>query len=68
MKKQQISVVEAAAALRLSYNQTLRLILIGALKGARVNGRWTVDPRDIERLRLQDDPAGVTSAAVRKEE
>jgi len=45
-----IDLVEAATRLRKSYNATLRLVVIGVLDGARVEGRWLVRATDVERL------------------
>ena len=45
-----IDLVEAATRLRKSYNATLRLVVIGVLDGARVEGRWLVRAADVERL------------------
>ena len=42
--------IEAAVALGASYNQVLRLVLVGDLKGVRRGGRWFVDRGDLARL------------------
>ena len=39
---QWIPLTDAAAQLRLSYNQILRLVLIGELPGRRIGKRWVV--------------------------
>jgi len=44
-----ISLTEAAARLRRSYSQVLRLILIGELQGWRISGRWRVQSDDVDR-------------------
>lgn len=51
MKQEQVRLVEAAVKLELSYNQTLRWILLGRLKGEQRDGRWFVDAVDLERVR-----------------
>lgn len=42
--------VNAAIALGASYSAVYRLVLTGALKAERRNGRWRVDQRDLQRL------------------
>ena len=42
-----IPLIEAAQRLGLSYNQALRLVLIGQLDGRRSNGRWLVDAQSV---------------------
>lgn len=46
-----IPLTDAAIVLSASYNQTLRLVLLGELRGQRVHGRWMVDDGDIGRVR-----------------
>ncbi|HEX9581610.1 MAG TPA: helix-turn-helix domain-containing protein [Gemmatimonadales bacterium] len=55
-------VVGAAARLRLSYPQTLRLILRGDLEAVRINGRWHVHRESLERLAAQRSPRGGDAA------
>lgn len=50
MNSVELPLVVAAARLRLSYNQAMRLVLIGEIKGIRRDGRWWVDAADVERL------------------
>lgn len=50
MRKAEVTLTQAAALLAASYNQTMRLVLVGALKGEQRRGRWFVDARDLERL------------------
>lgn len=45
-----LSLSEAAACLRKSYGQTLRLVMLGLLKGEKRNGRWIVDQSDLNRV------------------
>lgn len=49
--KKLIPLVDGAAALGASYNQTLRLVLLGQLRGERVHGHWMVEEDDLERAR-----------------
>jgi len=54
-----ITLSEAAAMLGLSYNRTLRLVLIGDLRGEQRHGRWVVDEAAAEQLgrsRLRREP------------
>ncbi len=56
-RPEMIPLTEAAHRLRRSYNQTLRLVLLGELKGAKNGrGRWEVDASDVERLRTASYP------------
>ena len=50
MSSNKIDLVAAAAELQLPYSKAYRLVLIGALKGERQEGRWLVDRADLERL------------------
>jgi hypothetical protein len=52
-KVPEVTLMDAAARLAASYNQTLRLVLVGKLAGERRNGRWYVDADDLERLRAE---------------
>jgi hypothetical protein len=51
MQSTEVTLTEAAITLAASYNQTLRWVMVGELKGERRNGRWFVDAADLERLR-----------------
>jgi hypothetical protein len=52
MTPRSITIARACQILGKSYNQTLRLILLGRLRGWQNNiGRWEVDPQSVERLR-----------------
>ena len=42
--------MDAAARLGMSYGRTLRLVLIGALKGEKHHGHWVVSIADLNRL------------------
>lgn len=44
---------DGAWRLGLSYHATLRLLLVGQLKGERRDGHWVVDMADVERLRRE---------------
>lgn len=57
------TLTEAAFRLGRSYNQTLRLVLIGELEGRREAGRWLVTTESIERLRERIRPALLTARA-----
>ena len=61
MRQEEIPLTEAAARLRLSYNQTLRFVLLGRLCGEQRDGRWRVTVRSVEKLlrerEAQDAPA-----------
>lgn len=50
MNDKEVPLVEAAAKLHMSYNQTLRWIMIGRLQGLRRNGRWFVSAADLRRF------------------
>ena len=45
-----IPIADAAARLRLSYNQVLRLVLIGRLEGKRRGLRWMVSRNAVNRF------------------
>lgn len=53
MKSEEVHLVEAAVKLGASYNQTLRWVLVGRLKGERRDGRWYVDAADLNRLHAE---------------
>lgn len=53
MSESMIPLSQAALALSASYNQTLRWVLVGDLKGERRDGRWLVDAADVERLKAE---------------
>ena len=48
--KNLIPLIQGSALIRRSYNQTLRLVLLGELRGERKEGRWYVDEVDARRL------------------
>jgi hypothetical protein len=48
---EEVKLVDAAIALGKSYNATMRLVIVGELKGGRRDGRWFVDRQDLERIR-----------------
>ena len=50
-----ISVSEAGARLRLSYNQVLRLVLVGDLHGERRGNRWFVFVTAVEEMREREN-------------
>lgn len=50
MSDEEVRLVEAAVKLGASYNQTLRWVLVGRLKGQRRDARWFVNARDLERF------------------
>ena len=49
------SVSDAAARLRLSYNQVLRLVLVGDLRGERRGNRWFVFVAAVEEMREREN-------------
>jgi hypothetical protein len=49
-ERSSVDLVEAAARLRVPYHTAHRLVLTGRLNGRRLNGRWAVDPVDLDRL------------------
>ncbi len=53
MENEEVPLVEAAVKLGASYNQTLRWVILGRLKGERRDGRWFVSAADVERLRAE---------------
>ncbi len=56
-----IPLTEAGHRLRLSYNQILRRVMVGELRGEQIDGRWQVDADQVERLQK---PGDVSSDAV----
>lgn len=50
MNGARIGLAEAAQRLAVPYQTAHRLLLIGALRGNKVAGRWYVGLRDVERL------------------
>lgn len=51
-----ISLTDAAARLRRSYSQVLRLVLKGALRGWKEADHWRVNATDVERLAREARP------------
>ncbi len=51
----EITLTAAAQRLGLSYHQTLRLVLTGALRGAQRGGHWFVQAADVTRYRRRAD-------------
>ena len=51
---QTIPLTEAGYRLGLSYSQILRRVMVGELRGNRVDGKWSVDVEAVERLRKPD--------------
>lgn len=58
-----VELVEAAAKLRVAYHTAHRWVLIGRLKGSRVNGAWTVDATDLDRLIREREGSQVAQVA-----
>lgn len=50
MNKSEVTLVSAAAHLRVSWHTAYRLMLTGALPGQQRKGRWYVVQADVERL------------------
>jgi predicted site-specific integrase-resolvase len=54
MTRRAMTIANACQILGKSYNQTLRLILLGHLHGwQKRNGRWEIDAQSVERLRAR---------------
>ena len=49
----EMSIPDAAIRLRQSYNQILRLVLIGEIHGFKEGGRWVVDGGSVEQFARQ---------------
>ena len=49
-----IPLTDAGYRLRLSYNQVLRQVMVGELRGERVDGKWKVDADQVEKLARPD--------------
>ena len=58
-----VELVDAAAKLHVPYHTAHRWVLVGRLKGARVDGAWTVDAADLDRLIRERDSAAAPQAA-----
>jgi hypothetical protein len=58
-----VELVDAAAKLRVPYHTAHRWVLVGRLKGARVDGAWSVDAADLDRLIREREGAQVAQAA-----
>ena len=54
-REQTIPLTEAGHRLGLSYNQILRRVMVGEVRGKRVDGRWRVDVDEVERLQKPDE-------------
>jgi hypothetical protein len=50
MRPKEITLTQAAIRMSASYNQTLRRVLLGEIRGVQRNGRWYVDRDDLERF------------------
>lgn len=49
-----LTIAEAGTELRKTYNQVLRLVMLGRLEGGRdAQGRWWVDAKGLERYRRE---------------
>jgi hypothetical protein len=53
MSNSMIPLSQAALELAASYNQTLRWVMVGQLKGERRDGRWLVDHADLARFKVE---------------
>jgi len=62
-RKNWIELVDAAAALRISYHLCHRWALEGRLKAKRSDGRWFADARDTARLVRERAEAQMEAAA-----
>ena len=63
-----VDIGTAAHRLHLSYNQTLRLVLLGQLDAAKIAGRWRIEGESLERLarRRAEKASPVTEAPAAK--
>lgn len=50
-REKMIGLAEAAALLRLPYQDTHRLMLLGKMRGEKRGGRWYVFRKDVDHLR-----------------
>ena len=50
MHEPEMSLSEAAARLKRSYNRTLRLVLIGKLDGWKDDGRWRLAATSVDKF------------------
>ena len=61
-KNQLLGLAEAAARLKIPYQDAHRLLLTGRLPGVKHGGRWFVSQQDVERLAREREresaPAG----------
>ena len=53
-----LTLTNAAALLRMSYNVILRKVLVGDLRGERRDGHWFVDANDLDRLLAERNAQG----------
>lgn len=51
----ELTLTQAAARLGRSYNQVLRLVLLGVLHGKQRDGRWAVSRESVERFLHERD-------------
>ena len=63
MNTTEVTLVSAAAHLRVSWHTAYRLVLTGALRGQQRKGRWYVEQADVERLASErtDEHEGIES-------
>jgi hypothetical protein len=55
----EVGLTEAACIALMTYNQLLRLVCLGVVRGRKKNGRWVVVRQDVTQLREQrDQPKG----------
>jgi hypothetical protein len=58
-----LTIPQAGRRALLSYNQVLRLVMLGQLTGGQdANGRWWVSAGDVERLAQQRDSQPLPAA------
>jgi hypothetical protein len=58
-----LSLTRAALLLGKSYNQALRLVLIGEIRGEQQNGRWLLDATDVARFKKSKGSRLTSSAS-----
>ena len=61
MRERRIGLAEAAAHLKIPYQNAHRLLLTGVLRGEKIGSRWFVDTDDVEDLLQQRVASGAES-------
>lgn len=62
-ERKRIALGRACVTLKRSYNQTQRLVMVGALRGGQdESGKWWVDAADLERFQREESARGPQAA------